>query len=419
MSNSWLRRIAWGMTSFTLIILIGSIVMLFLASDHTYRDWFGLQVSSFVALGAPILGMIIVSRQPRNRIGWLWIAYGLVVGVRSLGNAVYLFGSAQPTGYSALEYFLLWATEPANLATIAFTILLLLWFPNGQLPSRRWRFLYIWFFLALAVLFSSNFVPGPDWNGGVSAGGIIIDNPYGWLPASLANALFGGLGFPSFVSLMLIMILSVISLIFRYRSAGPLVRLQLRWFVLGGFFAVILFFIPIPFGISPGQTNETLNYLLALLGQAYVIPLYLAVGLAILRYRLFDIDLIIRKTLQYSILTGLLALVYFGSVVLLQNLVENITGAQSQIVIVFSTLVIAALFNPLRHRVQDFIDRRFYRKKYDAEQTLAQFAATARDEVDMDQLDAALLRVVDETMQPERVSLWLAPTKDQKRQTKF
>ncbi len=132
-----------------------------------------------------------------------------------------------------------------------------------------------------------------------------------------------------------------------------------------------------------------------------------SLAIAILRYRLFDIDVIIRKTLQYTLLTGLLALVYFGSVLMLQTLVENLTGEQSQLVIVLSTLAIAALFNPIRSASQDFIDRRFYRKKYNAEKALARFAATARDEVDMDKLTTALLVVVGETMQPEKTSLWL------------
>jgi len=295
----------------------------------------------------------------------------------------------------------LWSTEPANLFLFWCLILLLLWFPDGQLPSRRWRYLYIWLFLAGAVLFLSNFESGPNWNGGADAGGIVIDNPYGWLPANTTYYV----GFSAFISHILIMILAAVSLIFRYRVAGQLVRLQLRWFVMGSFIFVILFFLPV-FTVFY-EFKKGFDYLLLVLGQAAIIPLYLAVGVAILRYRLYDIDLIIRRTLQYTLLTGMLALIYIGSVILLQSLVENLTAEQSPLVIVLSTLAIAGLFNPLRTRVQDFIDRRFFRQKYDAEQTLARFAAVARDEVDMDKLTGALLEVVEETMQSESLSLWL------------
>jgi hypothetical protein len=132
-----------------------------------------------------------------------------------------------------------------------------------------------------------------------------------------------------------------------------------------------------------------------------------AIAIAILRYRLYDIDVIIRKTLLYGALTGLLALVYFGSVVLLQGLFEALTGQSSPIVIVISTLLIAALFIPLRRRLQRAIDRRFFRQKYDAQQVLAQFAKTARDEVELEALTAELARVTRETVQPESLTIWL------------
>jgi len=397
------RLLAWGTALFEIVLLSIVAVVLFLAPDHSGENWLFAQVRAIVTLGAPILGLLIVTKQPRNRIGWLWLAYGLIVIFQLTGAAIYYLGGSQPAGYSALEYFLLWATEPANVAALCCMALLLLWFPNGQLVSRRWRFIYLWLALAIVGLGHGLFIAGPDWNGGASAGGIVIDNPYGLLPDNPASQ---SILVASFFSLALIIILAAISQIIRYRTSEQLVRLQLRWFVLGGFLYILLDFFPVFFiGINQNITDS--NRLLYVISFSAIVPLYVAIGIAILRYRLYDIDVIIRKTVLYGLVTTLLALVYLGTVILLQTLVGRATDEQSPIIIVFSTLLIAALFAPLRRRVQAFIDRTFYRQKYDAQQILAQFAQTARDEVELEALTAELVRVAQETVQPESVSIWL------------
>ncbi|MCC7354540.1 MAG: hypothetical protein IT330_12400 [Anaerolineae bacterium] len=201
---------------------------------------------------------------------------------------------------------------------------------------------------------------------------------------------------------------------YRYsRVSNTVQRQQTKWVLLGllasalGMLALIFPLLIYPAVLEPGRAHVL--YILfsapVTILSLGVIPL--SISLSILRYRLWDIDIIIRRTLVYSLLTALLALVYFSSIVLLQNLFAAFSGQRSELTIVASTLAIAALFTPLRRRVQDGIDRRFYRRKYDAAKTLATFSATVRDETNLDNLTGELLAVVQETMQPEHVSLWL------------
>lgn len=214
--------------------------------------------------------------------------------------------------------------------------------------------------------------------------------------------------------------------IYRYRITHSAERKQMRW-LLGVviYFAVFIHITTFLQGLAgPFRNLVDMSSLISFfnvpsLGISLVSLMFPAVvAISILRYRLFDIDLIIRRTLQYSVLSGLLGLTYFGLVIVLQNLTSAVGGQQSEFVTVLSTLAIAALFFPLRNRVQEFIDKRFFRKKYDAQKVLAEFAATCRDETDLDKLVVRLAEVIDETLQPEKVSVWIKPTASGERTSK-
>ena len=200
------------------------------------------------------------------------------------------------------------------------------------------------------------------------------------------------------------MVVSAVSLIVRARRAGRVERQQIKWLAYGGAVVVGTIFVAGVIAIRYGTVGIALISL-ALLG----LPVF--TGIAIVRYRLYDIDLVINRTLVYGSLTAALALTYFGGVATTQAIFHALTGQEQlpQLAIVVSTLVIAALFNPLRRRIQGFIDRRFYRGKYDAAKTLEAFSARLRNETDLDALNAELVGVVSETMQPAHVSLWLRP----------
>jgi hypothetical protein len=235
----------------------------------------------------------------------------------------------------------------------------------------------------------------------------------GWIPAviglAVLVAVYAGPPTPGWLATLGMIIASIVSLVHAYLTQrDPVSRAQLRW-AIGGFVSGLALFslnFPAPFGLV---TNVTLINVLGALSSLAFFVIGLGLAIAVLRYRLYDIDVIIRKTLVYAVLTAVLALVYFGTVIVLQTLFGSLTGRQSPVVIVISTLVIAALFTPLRGRVQSVIDRRFFRQKYDAEQVLARFAQTARDEVELEALTAELVQVVEETMRPERVGVWLRP----------
>ena len=269
---------------------------------------------------------------------------------------------------------------------------LLLLFPTGRLPSRRWRPVAWAVLIAGAVLLMIGpFLPDESigaFENPLSVGGV-VGEAIVFTSVAVVFVIFG------------VLVLSALSLVFRYHSAGGVERQQIKWFA----YAAVLFGGSLVFGGFLGQ--DLPGVWDALFETATFIPLYVAVGVAILRYRLYDIDLLINRTLVYGSLTATLVLLYFGGIVVLQRVFVVLTGEKSTLAVVASTLVIAALFTPLRRRIQGFIDRRFYRRKYDTRKTLEAFSAKLRDETDLEALNNELVGVVRETMQPAHASLWL------------
>jgi hypothetical protein len=378
---AWL---AWSVCAAILLILASSLLLIVLGWStplpRGWTPWRDQAVFVFGVLGAPILGGIVASRRPENPYGWLWLGFGLSLALVQLSETY--------TAYSLI-------VEPGSLPApraasglleglgfvVAITLLpfLLLLFPTGRLPSQRWRPV-AWIVLAAGAT-------------GVTLGPFLSEDSVLIIAVVMTLIIASGL--------------SALSLVVRYRGASGVERQQLKWFA---FAAVLLVAVPISdlLGLHRLLGN---GLLWTLLDNVTLTGLYVAVGIAILRYRLYEIDLIINRTLVYGSLTAMLVAVYVGGVATTQAVFRALTGQeqQPQLAVVISTLVIAALFNPLRRRIQAFIDSRFYRRKYDAAKTLKSYSAKLRDETDLDALNAELVGVVRETMQPAHVSLWLRP----------
>jgi heme/copper-type cytochrome/quinol oxidase subunit 2 len=348
-----------------------------------------------------VVGALIASHRPENPIGWLFCAAALFYGIEIAGEEYAIYALFTNPDSLPLGAELAWLTEwiwvPAFGIILVFLPLL---FPDGHPPSRRWR--------------------GVGWLGGLSIGLIcVLTSIVLWPergPALLQLEGFGGeveewrsaisewvlqLGGPM---LLVAGLGAVISLFVRFRRARGDERQQIKWFASAA--ALTLAWILVAEVIVAEQQP---GEIVALSGLLVIASIPVATGIAILRYRLYDIDRIINRTLVYGSLTVMLALLYFGGVSAIQALFGALTGQekQPQLAIVVSTLVIAALFNPLRRRIKSFIDRSFYRSKYDAAKTLEAFSAKLRDETDLDALSDDLTSVVSETMQPAHVSLWL------------
>ena len=411
--TSWL---AWSLAALSVVMFVGSVALWVLAhSTHVPRSLdadltTGGLLGQALFLVFPLVGALIASRRPENPIGWLCLVDGLLWTTTNMldYHSVYVMASPGsvpfPVGLAGVNHWL-WVPTVGLLGTYVFLL-----FPDGRLPSRRWRPL-AW--LSGVVIASGSLglmlSPGPlDMPRG-------IRNPFGLEAAPwVAVAAYAILPL-----LPLCMLASALSLVMRYRRSRGDVRQQIKWIAFAASLVALTYLIAIvALFIHPSEIwfAAGLPLWLDLIEYAALLSITsvpIAIGFAVLKYRLYDIDLIINRTLVYGSLTGALALVYFGGVTVTQALFRNITGQEQlpQLVIVASTLVIAALFNPLRRRIQAFIDRRFYRAKYDARKILEAFSVRLRDETDLEALNEDLVEVVRETMQPAHVSLWLRPEK--------
>jgi hypothetical protein len=401
----WLAWFMWVL--FLVITLFTELLSLknpsFVLLDDIFYD---LVLLIFVTVGA-----FIASHRPENPIGWIICAASLiwVLSAFSLEYGMYSLITAPGSLPFGVFVSLIGAVGRSIGWFLVITFLLLL-FPNGHLPTSRWRPLaWIIAGLLIADLFTFLFDPTPFINVAPSLAG--VQNPLG---ISGTSALFDH--FNTLVNLFLFVtaIACIASVFVRFRRARGDERQQLKWLAYGtvlSLLIIIAIIVVIFANVSSGFLPSALFYLPLLI-------ISISAGIAIMRYRLYNIDILINRTLVYGALTGLLALIFFGLVFILQSLVRALTGqiSQTPVAIVISTVVIYALFQPLRRRIQQVIDRRFYRRKYDAVKTVEAFSATLRNEVDLNQLHEHLITVVQETMQPAHVSLWLRKPEHDKQQ---
>jgi hypothetical protein len=423
MSRRTAAWLAWSLAGLALATAVANVLLQVISEAAREEVSVGSAVGGAIAelvvgvplLAFPLAGALIATRRPYNPIGWILLVDGLLWMLLDTLVNYGTYGVAKPGSVPfpvAIASLSNWLWVPA--VGLLGTYLLLL-FPNGGLPSGRWRPLAWLSGIVILVLSVGRMLePGPLETLEHLKG---VQNPLGLEGASwLRDA-----GFVVLPLLPLCMVASALSLVLRYRRSGGEEREQIKWIAFAGSFMVMVYLAVMSAGLVVRLVSGPEAPMLDELSwwgplQEYVLVLSftavpVAIGFAVLKYRLYDIDILINRTLVYGALTASLALVYFGGVTTTQALFSILTDQRElpQLVVVASTLLIAALFNPLRRRIQTFIDRRFYRKKYDARKTLEAFSAKLRDETDLEALNDDLVGVVRETMQPAHVSLWLRP----------
>jgi hypothetical protein len=428
---AWL---AWSLCAVCVALIGLALVLDFLtgevipAGEPGERPGLGFAVlTGVLSLAFPMVGALIASRLPNNPIGWIFCGMGVLYTAGRFTGAYADYALVENFAFPGGEY-VAWFSSCLWFATLTLGVFLILLFPDGQLPSRWWR-LVAWaalFGVSLAVL---GFGFMPDY--------LIVSHPYVQNPFGVIGVIGGGLttyevfGASRFLGMVLLLtssLAALFSLILRLHHTRGIERQQIKWFLFAAVpLTVFLGLIELDLLILNLSYDFYLRFDFLFNNGTSIFPSWEAFSgvqfvavfallstpvftyIAILKYRLYDIDVVINRTLVYVSLTVTLLALYFVGIIVLQQLFILLTGQQSTLAVVASTLLIAALFAPLRRRIQSFIDRRFYRRKYDARKTLEAFSAQLRDETDLNALSDALVGVIKETMQPAHVSLWLRP----------
>jgi hypothetical protein len=384
-------RVGWGLLALGLVGHAAGVVLWMVNGSLLQNS--GEDIALTLAFGSfLVVGCVLVARRPDNRIGWIFTAVGLLTtaAILAQGYTTYAYvthpGSLPGRLFAAWVFTWIWL--PIGMLTVVFPLLL---FPTGRSLSARWRPV-TWLAVGLTAGWTvvGALKPSLDVINGTVPNPIGVSgaNPNTGLASTVLNSL-----------MLFVMAAAIVSLVVRFRRSRAVERQQFKWFAYAGVLVVLAI---LSTNVLPSLGN---------LPWVVVIALPISVGIAILRYRLYDIDRLINRTLVYGLLTALLAGVYTGAVLVLGQLFGVGEGTPNWAV-AGATLAVAALFQPARRRIQAAVDRRFNRRKHDAAQTIQVFSSRLRDQLDLDTLATELLTVVDQTMEPTRVSLWLRPSPD-------
>lgn len=390
-------RLAVAAPILSIGLLVGSLVLAVVERDALTRQAGGLvPILGFVGVIVAFssVGALLTVRRPDNPVGWMLAIVGLLFAVVVATSTVSVWGiDAGTMPRAAAE----WLSVPGNLWVVALSLIAIhvpLRLPDGHLPSPRWR----WFSRATIPVIAIALVgmavqPGQIDNLDGTA------NPLGSDALAPLSAAFG--------LVILAFVGGLAGLVLRYRRSTGHERAQLRWIALGGVVFLVVFLVTLYLPVQLGLDDDaaTTNAIQGV-GQLAFAALPVAIGYAILKHRLYDIDVVVRRTLVYGALTATLAATYLVTVLVLQLALSAVTS-DSGLAVAGSTLAVAALFRPARARIQAAVDRRFYRRRYDARTTLDAFSARLRDEVDLDAVTTELDAVVRHTFQPAHVSVWL------------